>query len=651
METCSNCGAVARPGAKFCTTCGSRLSAAETPASGAGWQQSADAASTDTEVAPPVNASGSDEASASEPDDTSTGVSSPVSETSEAKPSWSWGSSDSPSSTETDTTELGNDAEKRTESTPAETTSPSWSWSSSTNGADDADPAAVDHDQEDATTIDVDAREQEDQDEESAAETETSQDGGISSPPANISSSATDTASNSAWSWGESQSEPKDASGASGGESASSTSEVTASDAGADAKESAVLSTPVPDAAEEKVDSTASEDSAVDVDSHGDRSSSHVDVSSAFKDATVAGNEGEGEETLSSWAARWNETETDNANGDAADAPDDASTTDTVDATTATNESDLATTPVDSEIDFTEQSPLEGAPGGMQPASRESTDNAFTESTVADADAAPASHDTPEVGIEGAPGGLILEDVAANESDASDSGTDLDVTVLSAYPSESTDDHTSDTNDGGTETPGALTDTSGDATAANLTNELAQDDAVGEPSGAHGGEVTPGTDSELVDPLVGMDVSNTDAAATDQDSGSLASAGDTSAESARSRAEQLIDELRDLLPSLAASGSSATDSTAGIVEGSGSDQNLQPVIDELAAARPQSGSFDDLRAALEKARTNPRDVDTMLDLVGRVDDLIVLLDSQDRLNSAAGHAIGQLQQAGTHLKD
>ena len=589
-------------------------------------------------VAPAANASGNEKPPASSSDDTSVDAAAAEAKDAPASSAWSWGSPEdtaSSGSNDTGSAKADSDAEGRTGSTPTETTtSPSWSWSSSTNGTDDADHAAADHDRSHEDAAIVDASEQGNQDADSPAETETSVDSGSTSPLANITSSTNDSATDTAstWSWGESHSEPEqDISGASGVESSGATSDVTDSDANTDvnAEEIAVLSTPVPDTAEEEALSTTSEGSAAGSNSSGDRSSSDVDVSSAFTDDTDT--EGEGEETLSSWAASWNDAEAD-ANADAA-SPDTGST-DTIGATTttsATNESDPAATTADSQVDFTEQSPLEGAPGGQQSSSDGSTAN--TE---------PA--DTTGYGIEGAPGGQLPEDDTTTTD--TESRTNPDVSVPPAHEREEAyRDQTSAADDIGS---------AGDERAITATDDLVDDEGttaaanepIDEPSGAHGSEVTPGTDSDLVDPLAGMEVSPTSTiTATGQDSGST---GATSTESARNRAEQLIDELRDLLPSLTASGSDATDSSAGIAAGAGSDQDLQPVIDELTAARPQAGSFDDLRTALEKARTNPRDVDTMLDLVGRVDDLIALLDSQDRLNTAAGHAIDQLHQSGTH---
>ncbi len=121
----------------------------------------------------------------------------------------------------------------------------------------------------------------------------------------------------------------------------------------------------------------------------------------------------------------------------------------------------------------------------------------------------------------------------------------------------------------------------------------------------------------------------------------LAPASDAAAAKASSdavlRAESLLDELRDLLPSLAA----ATTTEDETPPAPGIDTNA--VADELSAALPESDRFSDLRETLETARANPRDIDTMLSIVGRAGDLIDLLDTRDALESAISTAIARLR--------
>lgn len=94
------------------------------------------------------------------------------------------------------------------------------------------------------------------------------------------------------------------------------------------------------------------------------------------------------------------------------------------------------------------------------------------------------------------------------------------------------------------------------------------------------------------------------------------------------RAAVLVDELRALLPRLAA--------TPG---------DLGVVADRLdAAANDESGRWPDLRAAMEDARASPRDVETVLDLSRRVDEVIALIDANDRLAATAREAAAAIRR-------
>ena len=105
-----------------------------------------------------------------------------------------------------------------------------------------------------------------------------------------------------------------------------------------------------------------------------------------------------------------------------------------------------------------------------------------------------------------------------------------------------------------------------------------------------------------------------------------------SGESPRQRASALLDELRALLPQIAA-GDAGPES--GVVAGE--------VADRLTTARNEAGDFTSLRRTLESARQNPRDVDTMLDLVNRADRLVALLDSYERLTGEIDEAVARLR--------
>lgn len=92
------------------------------------------------------------------------------------------------------------------------------------------------------------------------------------------------------------------------------------------------------------------------------------------------------------------------------------------------------------------------------------------------------------------------------------------------------------------------------------------------------------------------------------------------------RAADLIDELRALLPLLAAP----------------ADQSAIAARLE-AAADADSGRWPALRAAMEDARANPRDVETVVALSRRVDEVIALIDANDRLAAAAREAAAAIR--------
>jgi hypothetical protein len=99
------------------------------------------------------------------------------------------------------------------------------------------------------------------------------------------------------------------------------------------------------------------------------------------------------------------------------------------------------------------------------------------------------------------------------------------------------------------------------------------------------------------------------------------------------KAERLLGELRRIIPALARP--RPTDPNAQ-AEGNtvlvGGGQSLPELLDDLDDAR-SSEQFDDLRAVIESARQNPRDVDTMLGLASQTDRLLALVDDRDRMAS------------------
>lgn len=102
------------------------------------------------------------------------------------------------------------------------------------------------------------------------------------------------------------------------------------------------------------------------------------------------------------------------------------------------------------------------------------------------------------------------------------------------------------------------------------------------------------------------------------------------------QALSLLDQLRNLLPSLVAPQSNA-DSDA--------------IADDLAAARTggdsdESEKLDHLRQTIASAREQPRDIETALNLVGSLDAIAALQDRYDHLAAAVDRAIDRLQSDG-----
>jgi hypothetical protein len=102
------------------------------------------------------------------------------------------------------------------------------------------------------------------------------------------------------------------------------------------------------------------------------------------------------------------------------------------------------------------------------------------------------------------------------------------------------------------------------------------------------------------------------------------------------RATALLDELRLLLPALNA--------------GAGTDIGVA-VADELdtalAGAKQASSERDTLRASLNEARDNPRDIQTILGLAQQAEAAIALLDDYDTLTDAVQRAVNALRPEST----
>lgn len=100
------------------------------------------------------------------------------------------------------------------------------------------------------------------------------------------------------------------------------------------------------------------------------------------------------------------------------------------------------------------------------------------------------------------------------------------------------------------------------------------------------------------------------------------------------RAEELLDELRALLPQLAARGAVAVDPEV-VAAG------LEAAREDLAMKR---ATFDALGEVAERARSHPRDLDVMLDLVARAADIIELKAAYTRALAAIDDVLAALRK-------
>ncbi len=120
--------------------------------------------------------------------------------------------------------------------------------------------------------------------------------------------------------------------------------------------------------------------------------------------------------------------------------------------------------------------------------------------------------------------------------------------------------------------------------------------------------------------------------------GVAATAAPTGPSETESRALDLLEELRSLIPALGAEapGSEAQpDLAMGEV--------VSAAIQELDHASANVADSSGLRVVLEAARSRPRDVEAVLDLVGQAGSLIDLLDERDRLAAAIERAASTLR--------
>lgn len=117
--------------------------------------------------------------------------------------------------------------------------------------------------------------------------------------------------------------------------------------------------------------------------------------------------------------------------------------------------------------------------------------------------------------------------------------------------------------------------------------------------------------------------------------------GDPGSAAVQARALALLDELRSLVPALDLAPPRADTAAASAPPGGSAD--VHGLLTDLESARSGVISSSDLRSVLKSARSRPRDMDVILDLVSRADSLIALLDDRDRLAAAIDRAVSGLR--------
>jgi hypothetical protein len=126
---------------------------------------------------------------------------------------------------------------------------------------------------------------------------------------------------------------------------------------------------------------------------------------------------------------------------------------------------------------------------------------------------------------------------------------------------------------------------------------------------------------------------NVETEVVEEESASTPTEADPEAAIARSRATRLLDELREAISAI--SGDEPRD--------------LSGVISELEVAVTPPGAIgadelNELREALLKARERPRDIDTIVDLTGRLDAIVALIFAYDRTVAAIERSLDVLKR-------
>jgi hypothetical protein len=181
-------------------------------------------------------------------------------------------------------------------------------------------------------------------------------------------------------------------------------------------------------------------------------------------------------------------------------------------------------------------------------------------------------------------------------------------------------------------TPPSITTNTEEATGDEVKSEEAANfwssgSTASWPSPPEAGTEEPPSDS--------VDVETEAVVQEEEESVSVPSAADSDAAAARERAIHLLDELRETIAAL--SGEEPRD--------------LSGVISELEVAVTPPGAIDaeelnELREALMRARERPRDIDSIVDLTGRLDAMVALIFAYDRTVAAIERSLDVLRGDG-----
>ena len=200
------------------------------------------------------------------------------------------------------------------------------------------------------------------------------------------------------------------------------------------------------------------------------------------------------------------------------------------------------------------------------------------------------------------------EEMASTDSSADEASTDADA-VKDASEVEALDDQPATTDEESVDSQRA--DASSDsATLSSWTSQWDDDVDATSPADASA-SASSGARASVSEPTVEEDEGEEDTVA---------------------RAERLIGELHKIIPSLARPRPPVARATT------------TEEADELERAA-RVGKFDDIRDALLAARDNPRDIDNMMTLSGKVDRLLELFDDRNNLARTAESIATRLRGA------